>query len=136
MIGRIVLAVVACSQFTNANAQDIDTKLLTQEASKNMAQEYVTCAAFYAVGARCFAGDKDPSDREHMQRAAVLAMRRAAEYADKVGINLKDTIESYRFEFDGMAEKINTDCQKLEILISEHGERCKLLMSHSTTNLN
>ncbi len=77
-----------------------------------MVQEHATCAAFYAVGAKCFEKDTDPSDRDHMQKATVQAMLRAFKYSKEIGIAEADTVSKYRIIFSEMANK------KLKIVAS------------------
>ena len=129
IIVRFVCIVSFLSQIASAKAQDHEITLLDRESSTNLASEHVTCAAFYAVGARCFAGDKDPTDRNHMQKATVVAMMRAKHYSNLFGATYDDNIASYRSQFDKMAFEIHEDCENLQLLIDRHGKQCEVLMS-------
>lgn len=129
MIVRCVYALAFLIQISGVAAQDLKTNLFDNNVLIEMAHEHVTCAAFYAVGARCFAGDKDPTDRDHMQKSTIIAMMRSQKYLQKAGVNHNDDIASYRSQFDKMADEIHEDCQNLQYLIDQYGNKCGTIMN-------
>jgi hypothetical protein len=100
-----------------------------EDAMSVLASEEIECGAFWNVVGVCFetaSGDKSTS------RRALAARDTMFERATKATADAKlllATIDARQEHFqNSMIVKVGKDCRNVEILLGDHGDRCKRLM--------
>jgi hypothetical protein len=110
-----------------------NSKEIIKEASNNISEEFVTCAAFYSIAAEGLRRSGHLEDAAKMDKARNAALEYAlisAKEGRTIEMAKKVTMARLELNMKSMTNEINNDIGNISILINEYAGCCKEIMEN------
>jgi len=103
----------------------------------NMQQDYITCYAFYKIGAEYVRKSKGkPSIIEGIEKSSDTSLRLAHETGEIIGMTSAEMSSKVKAEMQNQLDLIDNDFNNASVLLEKYAQTCKNLIENKKERIS